>query len=273
MKRIRLIALDLDGTLLDDRKQLPAENREALQEADRRGILVSIASGRMVSSIEPIERQLGIDCLLIAYNGAMVMGQSRKGRPVLVHRPIPAEIAEFFIRFSREQDYLLNYYHEDRLYAEAGPQSRPFMELYSSRTGAAYNLVDSLEKAFAGVCPTKLMLLTERRERDRLHEDLGSRFAGRAFITKSEPEYLEIMAAGVDKGSAFSLIANHYGIPADEIMAVGDAENDVGMLQAAGLGVALANSAPDARAAADVITERTNNQAGVAEAVRRWALA
>jgi Cof subfamily protein (haloacid dehalogenase superfamily) len=273
MKRIRLIALDLDGSLLDDRKHLPADNRAALQEADRRGILVSIASGRMISSIEPIERQLGIDCILIAYNGAMVIGQSRKGRTVLAHRPIPAAIAEFFIRFSREQGCLLNFYHEDRLYAEDGPQSRPFMELYSARTGAEYNLVGSLEKDFAGVRPTKLMLLTDRRERDRLHENLGSRFRGRAFITKSEPEYLEIMAAGVDKGSAFSSIEDHYGIPADEIMAVGDAENDIAMLRAAGLGVALANSAPEVRAAAHVVTERTNNQGGVAEAVHRWALA
>ena len=202
----------------------------------------------------------------------MVLGRKSQGRPMLAHRPIPAEIAEFFIRFSRERGYLLNFYHEDRLYAEDTPRHRPFMELYSSRTGAEYNLVDSLEEAFAGVAPTKLMLLADRRERDRLHDELGSRLGGRAFVTKSEPEYIEIMAAGVDKGSAFPMIADHYGIQADEIMAVGDAENDAGMLQAAGFGVALANSGPAVRAVADAVTERTNNQGGVAEAVRRWAL-
>ncbi|NWG12821.1 MAG: HAD family phosphatase [Acidobacteria bacterium] len=272
MKRIRLVAVDLDGTLLDDRKQLPAENREVLQEIERRGLLISIASGRMISTIESIESQLGVDSIIIAYNGAKVLGQSREGRPLLVHRPIPAAVAEFFIRFSREHGYLLNLYHEDRLYAEDGPLRRPFMEIYSTRTGAEYNVVANLEKEFAGVSPTKLILLTHESERDRLHDELGAKLSGQASITKSEPEYLEIMAAGVDKGSALPLIAEHYGIPTDEMMAVGDAENDIGMLRAAGLGVALANSSPDVRAAADVVTERTNNQGGAAEAIRRWAL-
>ncbi len=272
MKRIRLIALDLDGTLLDDRKQIPAENRDVLREVEKRGLLISIASGRMISTIETIETQLGIDSIIIAYNGAKVLGQSREGRPVLIHKPIPAEIAEFFIRFCREHGYLLNLYHDDRLYAEDGPQRRPFMEIYTARTGAAYIMVSSLEKEFAGVWPTKLILLTHRSERDRLHDELGARLLGQAFITKSEPEYLEIMAAGVDKGSVLPLIAEHYGVPTDEMMAVGDAENDIGMLRAAGLGVAMANSSPEVRAAADVVTERTNNQSGAAEAIRRWAL-
>ncbi len=273
MGRIRLVALDLDGTLLDDRKRLPAENREALREAERRGLLVVLASGRMISTIESIEAEAGVDSVVIAYNGAKVFGRNREGRPLLVHRPIPAEVAAFFLRFSRERGYLLNLYHEDALYAEDGPQRRPFIDLYHARTGAEYHLVDDLEKAFAGVSPTKLILLADPGERDRLHDEFRARFGGQAFITKSEPEYLEIMAAGVDKGSAFSLIAERYGVAAAEMMAVGDAENDIGMLQAAGVGVALANSCPAVKAAADAVTERTNNEGGAAEAIRRWALA
>jgi len=272
MKRIRLIAVDLDGTLLDDEKQVPAENREALQAVERRGILISIASGRMTTTIETIEARLGVDCILIAYNGAKVLGRKREGRPLIVHRPIPADVAAFFMRFAKANGYLLNLYHEDRLYAEDGPQRRPFIEIYRTRTGAEYNIVNDLEQDFSGVCPTKLILLTHQAERDRLHDELRPMLEGRAFITKSEPEYLEIMAAGVDKGSALPLIAERFGIPADEIMAIGDAENDIGMLEAAGLGVALANASPRVRAAADGITVRTNNEAGVAEAITRWLL-
>jgi Cof subfamily protein (haloacid dehalogenase superfamily) len=272
MKRIRLIALDLDGTLLNDRKQLPPENREAMQEVQRRGMLVSIASGRMTSSIEAIEAQLGVDCIIIAHNGAKILGTVQEGRPLISHRPIPTDVAEFFMRFSREHGYLLNLYYEDLLYAEDGPQRRPFMEIYSARTGAEYHLVDNLEEAFAGVCPTKLILLTDQPERDRLHDEFRRKLGGRASITKSEPEYLEIMASGVDKGSALSVIADRYGLRTDEIMAIGDAENDIGMLLAAGLGVAMANSPPQVKGAADFVTERTNNQGGAAEAVSRWAL-
>jgi len=272
MRKIRLIALDVDGTLLDDRKRLPPENRDALLEAAQQGILISMASGRMVCTIEPIEAEVGVDCIIIAYNGGQVMGRLSEGRPSIFHQPIPIDVVDFFIRFTREHDYLLNFYHGDQLDTEDGPRRRPFMELYTVRTGAQYHLVDDLAKAFPGVCPTKLILLAHQEERDRLHDEFRVTLEGRAFITKSEPEYLEITAAGVNKGNAIPVIAERYGVPTAEIMAVGDAENDIGMLRAAGLGVAMANASPQVKAEADVVTERTNNEAGAAEAIRRWAL-
>jgi Cof subfamily protein (haloacid dehalogenase superfamily) len=269
--KIQLIALDLDGTLLDDSKRVPPANREALQEAAARGITIAIASGRMTPRIQPIEDILGIDCVLVAYNGAKVATRRSDGRRLIVHRPLPADVAELFIEFSRETGLLLNFYHEDRLYAEDGPGRRPFMDLYARRTGSEYHVEKDL-RTFLGVEPTKLILLATPPERDRLHDDFRSRLGSRAHITKSDPEYLEVMAPGVDKGSALELIADHYRIPPEAVLAVGDAENDLGMLGAAGWGVALANASPIVKGAARAVTERTNNEGGVAEAVRRWAL-
>jgi hypothetical protein len=271
MKKIRLIALDLDGTLLDDEKSIPPENREALKEASDRGILIAIASGRMTPRIEPIERLLGIDCVIIAYNGGKVIAPRKAGRAVLAHRPVPAKIAEVFIRFSRERGHLLNFYHEDVLYAEDGPSRRPFMEIYVSRTGAEYCLEGDLSRFF-GVSPTKLILLADPPERDRLYGEFRARFAAEASILKSDPEYLEIMAPGVDKGSALEEIAGYYGIGMDEVLAIGDADNDVRMLSLAGLGVAVSNGGAHVKAAAKVVTQRTNNEGAVAEAVRKWAM-
>jgi HAD superfamily hydrolase (TIGR01484 family) len=145
------------------------------------------------------------------------------------------------------------------------------MEIYARRTGAEYHIEGDLRR-FIGVEPTKLILLASPEERDRLHDDFRARLASRAFITKSDPEYLEIMAPGVDKGAALRLIAGHYGVPESSVLAVGDADNDIGMLGAAGRGIAMANASPHVKAAARGVTERTNNEGGVAEAVRRWAL-
>ena len=270
-KKIQLIALDLDGTLLDDRKEIHPANREALQEAAARGVIIALASGRMLPRIAPIEDLLGIDCVVIAYNGGKVAAQRRDGRRTIAHSPLPADIAEVFIRFSRDTGHLLNFYHEDRLYAEDGPRRRPFMEIYARRTGAEYHLEPDLRR-FIGLEPTKLILLASPEERDRLHDDFRARLASRAFITKSDPEYLEIMAPGVDKGAALRLIAGHHGIPESAVLAVGDADNDIGMLRAAGRGIAMANASPHVKAAAGGVTERTNNEGGVAEAVRRWVL-
>ncbi|MBI4602714.1 MAG: HAD family phosphatase [Planctomycetes bacterium] len=272
MAKIRLIALDIDGTLLDDRKELPAANREALQEASRRGILVAIASGRMTPTIEPVEDRLGIDCIVIAYNGGKVLGTRGEGRPVIDHRPVPAAVSDEIIEYSRAHGHLLNFYHEDRLYAEDGAGRRRFMEIYSSRTGARYRIEPDLSR-FRGVEPTKLILLADPPERDRLHDRFRASFGPRAFITKSDPEYLEIMAPGVDKGTGLELLARHCGLAAEEVLAVGDAENDVGMLRAAGVGVAVGNAQPHVKSQARFVTEGTNNDGAVAEAVRRWALA
>jgi len=271
MGKIKLIALDLDGTLLDEKKRVPEANREALREASSRGIIIAIASGRMTPRIECVEDVLGIDCTIIAYNGGKVLGPRKSGRPVIAHRPLPADVAEIFIRFSREKGLLLNFYYEDRLYAEDGPLRQPLMALYSGRTGAEYHIEEDLSR-FLGREPTKLILLAVPEERDRLHEEFRSKLAARAFITKSDPEYLEIMAPGVDKGSALEEISRFYGIDASEVMAVGDADNDLGMLGTAGWGVAVANAGPHVKAAAKAVTERTNDEGAVAEAVRRWAL-
>lgn len=271
MKKPRLIAVDVDGTLLDDAKRLPPENREALREAADRGIVIAIASGRMVASIERIQDLLGIDCVLVAYNGALIVGRRSEGRPVIAHRPLPADVAALLIEFSRDEGYLLNFYHEDRLYAEDGPRRRPLMDLYARRTGIEYHIVADLRR-FLGVSPTKAILLAEPEERERLQRHFAARLEGRAFVTRSEPEYLEFMAHGVDKGAGLREMARHCGLEVDEVMGVGDAENDIGLIRSSGWGVAVANAAPGVKAVARAVTERTNGEGAVAEAVRRWVL-
>ena len=271
MPQIKLIALDIDGTLLDDRKQLPPENRDVLQEADRRGFLISIASGRMISRIEAIEGLLGVDCVIIAYNGGKIWGRRSEGRPLIAHQQMDPEVARYLIRFSREHGYPLNFYHRDRLYAEAFPQRAELRDLYSRRTGAEYDYVEDLEREFSGVGPTKIILLAYPDECDRLLARFQEELRGQIFVTKSEPEYLEIMAPGVNKGTALRLIGGHYGFRVEEVLAVGDAENDLDMLLTAGVGVAMANSPSAVKAAARYVTEKSNNEAGAAEAIRRWA--
>jgi Cof subfamily protein (haloacid dehalogenase superfamily) len=265
-----MIALDVDGTLLDDSKRVPPQNREALHEARARGVLIAIATGRMTPTVEPIERALEIDCAVIAYNGGKVVGMRSEGRPCLGHHPVDPSVADEVLRFSRENDLLLNFYHDDRLYAEDSPRRRRFMEIYEGRTTSRYQLVD-LDR-FRGLPPTKLILLADPPERDRLHDVFEKELEGRAHVTRSDPEYLEFMAPGVDKGTALPALAARYGIALEEVMAMGDADNDCLMLRTAGLGIAVANARDCAKAAARMVTERTNNEAAVAEAVERWVL-
>lgn len=270
MKTRKLLAIDIDGTLLDDSKRLPPENRAALEEVVRQGVVVAIASGRMTPTIEPIQDLLGIDCILIAYNGAKVVDTRARGRSVIFHRPVPSDVAELLIRLSKERGHLLNFYYEERLYAEDRPEVRPFRDLYSSRTGAVYHTEDLAR--FLGKSPTKLIVVDRPEVCDRLREELRPLLDSRAVLTKSEREYLEVLAPGVNKGTALERIALHERIPMSRTYAIGDAENDVELVRRAGFGIAVANAVREVKDAAKGVTERTNNEGAVAEAVRRWLL-
>ncbi len=271
MTNFRLLAVDIDGTLVNDQKAIPDVNRAALRSAIEAGMLFAIASGRMIPSIEPIAEKLGLDPIIIAYNGGKVIAPRSEGRVVIRHAPISPDVAEIFIRLSKDEGYLLNFYLDDEVYAEDGPSRRPFIDIYSRRTGAKYNLESDLGR-FVGQSPTKLILLAAEEERDRLYARFREELAGRAFVTRSDPEYLEIMAPGVDKGSSLAAMAEHYDISVEEIVGVGDAQNDLELVRSAGLGVAVANASAELKDAADAVTERTNNEGAVAEVVETWFL-
>ena len=267
-KKPRLIAVDIDGTLLNDQKQIPPENIDALRQAQSNGVAVAIASGRMPPLIEPIQDKLGMDCALISCNGGRVVGTRAEGRPVIYDNPLPADVARHFIEFSQSQGYLLNFFYNDRLYADDGGDREPFRTLYSRHTGAEYYITDLAQ--FDGCAPSKVILLTAPDLRDQLYDRFVDELGARAAIFKTEPMYLEVMAPGVNKGAALPTLAEYCGISTDEILAIGDADNDTAMIAAAGIGVAVANGSVATRQAADYVTERNNNEGAVAEAVHRF---
>jgi Cof subfamily protein (haloacid dehalogenase superfamily) len=269
-KKIRLIAIDIDGTLLNDQKQIPPENIDALRQAQANGVAVAIASGRMPPLIESIQDRLDMDCALISYNGGRVVGKRADGRPVIYDNPLPADIARVFVEYSRREGHLLNFFYNDQLYAECGDNREIYMAQYHKHTGADYCVTDLTQ--FDGCAPSKVILLTETEVRDRLYDQFVEELGERAAIVKTEPMYLEVMAPGVNKGAALPTLAEYCGITTDEILAIGDADNDTSMVAAAGIGVAVANGSAATLEAADYITEHTNNDGGVAEAVHRFVL-
>jgi Cof subfamily protein (haloacid dehalogenase superfamily) len=226
----------------------------------------------MRTRIEPLEAELGVDCVIIAFNGAMVVGRRGEGRPRIAYRPLAADVSDDMIDFCRSEGFLLNYYLGDDLYGEDAARYERFRDLYTKRTGAEFRLVHDIGQ-FRGTAPTKLIVMADPGDRERLYERFRVELDGRAFVTRSEPEYLEIMGPHVDKGAALREIAQHYGVAPEETLAVGDSHNDVELLQVAGTSVAMANAPERVREIAQHVTTRSNNDAGVAEALKRWILA
>ena len=269
-RQINLIVMDVDGTLVDDEKNLPEVNRRALQVAVECGLKIAIGSGRMIPSIEPIQERLGLDCAIIAYNGGKVVGTREAGRPVVSHSPVPADIAERVLDLARELGHCLNFYVDDRLFADELHRDQRLPGIYAGRTGSFYEYTN-LDQ-FRGTEPTKLILLADPDERDRLFHELTPKWRGEINIQCTDPEYLEFMAPGIDKATALPTLAGYFGLEVSEVLAIGDADNDVRMVETAGIGVAVGNARQSVVDVADCQTERDNNAGAVAEAIERLAV-
>jgi HAD superfamily hydrolase (TIGR01484 family) len=287
----RLVALDLDGTLLDSEGRISAEDAAALVGFASSGGLVVLASGRMTANIRPFYRALGIDGPTIAYNGAMARLPEAEGGGVILETALPARYADELIDYTARQRFQLNYYYRETLYARDDPELRRFADLYSRQTGAVYHFLPDLDP-FRGCEPTKLIIVTDPtdpgkpdaalrsgegpslrstspRRRDELYRVWYDRWGSEITIMRTNPEYLEFYHREASKGRALAAIAAHLGIPQQLTLAFGDNFNDVPMLAWAGCGVAVANSNADAIAAADWVSPLTNNQSAVADAMAR----
>jgi len=268
---IRLIALDLDGTLLRSDHTVGARSIAALRAAQAQGVEIVLASGRMTPAMEPTATALGLDVVLVSYNGAAVCGRVADGRERMFHRPLQTDVAGELYAFARQERLQINYYLDDVIVSEDGPHLRPWIDIYRDRTGSPYRFVESLE-GYLHREPTKLLMVMEPTRREEVAEVWKAKLGARADVVKTDPEYLEFLAPGADKGAAITYLARARGFGLDAVMAMGNGENDVPMLKRAGLSVAVSNACGHCRDAAQHVTENDHDHDAVAEAVERWVL-
>ncbi|UCH33522.1 MAG: HAD hydrolase family protein, partial [Armatimonadota bacterium] len=181
-RRYRIVALDLDGTLLDSKGEVSRDDAAALHRMRDLGALIVLASGRMTAAIRPWYHRLAVDGPVLAYNGGMVRDSEEKGEAVLFERALPARYGDWLIDYADEHHFHLNYYLDDVLYAKDDPDLRRFADLYANQTGSVYRFVPSLQQ-FKASAPTKIILITDPsvpgehdpRRRDELYDEFRER--------------------------------------------------------------------------------------------------
>ena len=262
---IKLIAMDMDDTLLNEQHQISQENKEAIRRATERGVAVTIATGRMFCSTLAFAQHLGIKVPLINYNGAMVR-DTLTGK-TLFHRPIDRETAASVAALFRERGWYLQKHIDDVLYvAELNENSRYYSDYVKAEAIPLGNEFYTMSEA-----PTKLLSLADQPLLDEIRGVVEERWGDRINAASSRTRYLEMVDAGVNKGEALAFLADYLGIRREEVMAIGDGMNDVAMIQYAGIGVAMGNAKAAVQASADYVTA-SNSQDGVAEAIEKFAL-
>jgi len=262
---LKLIAVDLDGTLLTPELTVHPRTAQAVRAAADRGVTVAIATGRTHAGAEPFAFQLGLNAPIISYNGAMIRNA---GAPEpLRHQPIDAPVAAEAVDLCVRLDMDMMYFLDDSIFV---PRYDHWAYEYLARTGNDCIVLRDL-RSLAGRTPTKLLVLGSP-EQTRARYDLFTRhFAGRLHVTISLPEYLELLHPAVSKAAAVARLAAMLDLGMDQVMAVGDSLNDLEMVQQAGVGVMMPTAAEELRAAADYVPQSL--EAGVAEAIEHFVLA
>ena len=242
---VRAVAMDLDRTIVPSSLTLSPATVRAVAAVHAAGIEPIIATGRMFASAQPYARELGITAPLICYQGALV-ADPRTGE-WLLHEPIDVPLALEVIAAVRAEGFHMNVYVNDQLCVE-----RPTPE---ARTYAEHARLEMVVVGDFGVWlrqpTTKIVVVGEPHLLDDLEVRLRASFNGRLFIAKSLPEFLEIAQPGVSKGAALRFVCHRLGIDPADTIAFGDGANDLELLEAAGLGVAMADADPALLAIAD----------------------
>lgn len=259
MRALRLIAIDLDGTLLRDDGTLSEGNAEAISRALAAGVQIVLASGRMFRTILPHARRLNLAGPVIAYNGALAKVISTG--EVLSHTPVPPRIADEMIDHCLSRGIHLNFYLDDEVYVQ---RINEWSRLYDGRTGARSKQTDlSLLKGYA---PTKLQVIDHPSRIEGLLAEFRSLLNGRLYFLRTMPEYIEFMNKDVSKGKALKEIMRKLGVERGEVVAIGDGGNDIPMMMEAGMGIAMGNALDEVKEVADYVVG-SNEEDGVAEAI------
>jgi len=263
---IKLIALDMDGTLLDRQLVIPPRSLKAIAAALDRGVKVTIATGRMFCSAQPYARRLGLgDIPLITYNGGLV--KTAVSGKVLLHLPVPRELARAVVQFAQERRLYIQYYLDDQvLVPEVNEKARLYYEISQVEPIPVGDLLAALTGD-----PTKLLIIEDEEKMPGIARELKEHFGDQFYLTGSYPFFLEIMHREISKARSLSLVAQRLGIRREEIMAIGDSYNDQQMLAYAGLGVAIKSAPPEVQAAAAYVPQAEGVE-GVAEAIERFVL-
>lgn len=241
-----LLVCDLDGTLIDDSMTLDPTLVEAFHRAAARGLAISIATGRMPAAADRYRDELGITVPLIYYNGALV--RPAAGGPDLLSLTLPRGVLRRAWEVFAHAPVHPLFYRDDRLFCLE--RTLP-VRRYCDEEGLRAHVVADPQQFLAMGAFVKSLFIGHPRDLPVLREELAPVVGEDARVLRTHSDYLEVIPVSASKGAALRRLAGHLGVPLARVVAVGDQENDVDMLEAAGLGIAMPAAPAFVRSAAD----------------------
>ncbi|MBI3949840.1 MAG: HAD family phosphatase [Acidobacteria bacterium] len=275
--KIGLLALDIDGTLLNAQFQVSEANRRAIQEVIAQGVLVVLVTGRRFVIAQPIARELELATPLVSHNGALT--KNTQTLEVIDYHPLAASLARRTVEMGREVKADLVCCYDPvgygRAVFEAVSEQNVRLRRYLERAPMVVEQVHDLW-TYIEEDPIQVMSSGPCALMAQFEEVLASHLAGKVTLLKTayplhDMTILDIIAPQCSKGAAVAAVVARYGLSREEVMAIGDNHNDLEMLEFAGLGVVMGNAEQRVKSLGYHITG-SNDEDGVAEAIRRFIL-
>ncbi len=263
--KYRLVAMDLDGTLTDDRKQITKETLECLKDVQSHGVRLVLASARPSPGLLAESRLLEMpehEGILMSYNGGRIV-EAKTGN-VLYETSMNLEMARRVLR--KLEEYPVTVILDDgRQFYVTDPAGYK-VEYECRNNHMTCTKVENLAD-FISFPPVKFLMSVQPDNLKTVQEQIAHWLPKELVIVQTADFYLEIIPAVINKGEGLRQICRITGIPVSETVAFGDSENDIPLLRAAGIGVAMGNAAPEVKASADRVTG-TNNEDGIAQMLK-----
>jgi len=263
----RIIALDLDGTLTDSRKEIPDPTLHALLEIQKQGFTVVLASGRPTPGMTHLARKLHLDKYggyLLSFNGASIT-DCRTGQ-VLFEQTIPHPYLSGLYSFACEQGTGLMTYQGDKIIA--GTRIDKYMELEARISHMSFKEVKDFPSQ-VDFSVNKCLLTGDPEPLAKAEILLKEKYGGELSIYRSEPFFLEVMPKSIDKAYSLQVLCDKIGLRKEQMICCGDGYNDLTMIRFAGLGVAMGNAQESVKSAADYVTASNDNN-GILKVIEKF---
>ena len=274
---MKLLFTDLDGTLLTDDKQILDEDMKAIEGMLERGHKLVLCTGRPLASAKQLAQKYGFDkpgFFLVSFNGGLIYDYATE--KAILTRYIPVDEVKFIMDAAHRYGMHAHTYSGDYVVSEYETEQ---LKTYCRLMKMDYVVVKDIREYYGEFInvvvkpPIKVNIITpfDHSSLVDFRAEMRKTTAGKLFDVFSKPEMLEFSHMLSNKGDAVRFMADFYKVPVADTIAVGDEENDCPMIEAAGVGVAVANASPVAKAAADYVTANDNNHSAIAEVIEKFA--
>ena len=259
---IKLIVTDIDGTILPYDGIFRQNVLNCIENLNSKGVKVVLATGRMHSSTTPIAKKLGLDTPVISYQGGLIKDIEGK---TLYKSDLDKNIAKEIIQWARENNIHLNLYIDDKLYVE---EDDDIIKFYIKGKFVDYTVCSFDDLKIDNVNKLLAIDMKNPQKVTQWSEFLQKKYP-QLYIVKSTPYFCEIGSAGAKKSKGVEFLRNYWGIKEDEVLTIGDQDNDIDLVQCGGIGIAMGNGTDALKKCADYITDTVEND-GFVKAVEKF---